>query len=56
MGSIPTVNIVAVLHLALVSAPIGVIAAETLMELLPLRSRDLHHSAIRFHLWIIIPL
>jgi hypothetical protein len=52
MESIPAVNIVAVLHLAFVSALIGVIATETVMELIPLRSKDLHHSAIRFHLWI----
>jgi len=52
MGSIPAVNIVAVLHLAFVSALIGVIATETVMELLPLRSKDLHHGAIRFHVWI----
>lgn len=52
MGAIPMVNIVAVLHLAFVSALIGVIATETVMELLPLRSKDLHHGAIRFHLWI----
>ena len=52
MGSIPAVNIVAVLHLAFVSALIGVIATETVMELLPLLSKDLHHGAIRFHLWI----
>jgi len=52
MGSIPAVNIVAVLHLAFVSALIGVVATETVMELLPLRHKDLHHSAIRFHLWI----
>lgn len=52
MGSIPAENIVAVLHLAFVSALIGVIATETVMELLPLRHKDLHHGAIRFHLWI----
>ena len=52
MGPIPAVNIVAVLHLAFVSALIGVIATETLIELLPLRSKDLHHGAIRFHVWI----
>ncbi|HUT56174.1 MAG TPA: hypothetical protein VM658_22470 [bacterium] len=52
MGPIPAVNIVAVLHLAFVSALIGVIATETVMELLPLWHRDLHHGAIRFHLWI----
>jgi len=52
VGSIPTVNIVAVLHLAFISALIGVIATETVMELLPLRQKDLHHSAIRFHVWI----
>lgn len=46
------INIVAVLHLAFVSALIGVIATETVMELHSLRSKDLHHSAIRFHLWI----
>ncbi|GEM_PF-1557372 len=52
MKSIPMVNIVAVLHLTVVSALIGVIATETVMELLPLRKNDLHHSAIRFHFWI----
>jgi predicted nucleic acid-binding Zn ribbon protein len=52
MRSIPTVNIVAVLHLAFVSALVGVIATETVLELLPLRKKDLHHSAIRFHVWI----
>jgi len=52
MGSIPAVNIAAVLHLAFVSALIGVVATETVMELLPLRSKDLHHGAIRFHVWI----
>jgi predicted nucleic acid-binding Zn ribbon protein len=46
------VNIVAVLHLTFVSVLIGVIATETVMELLPLRKKDLHHSAIRFHVWI----
>ncbi len=52
MGSIPTANVAAVLHLAFVSALIGVIAAETVMEALPLRQRDLHQGAVRFHLWI----
>ena len=46
------VNIVAVLHLTFVSVLIGIIATETVMELLPLRKKDLHHSAIRFHVWI----
>ena len=46
------VNIVAVLHLTFVSVLIGVVATETVMELLPLRKKDLHHSAIRFHVWI----
>lgn len=52
MGSIPTVNIVAVIHLAFVAGLLGVIATETVMEVLPLRYKELHHSVIRFHVWI----
>jgi hypothetical protein len=55
MNSIPTINIVAAVHLAFISAFIGMYMAETVIELYPYFNRDdmaLHHSAIRLHYWI----
>ena len=50
--SFPIFNVLAVGHLCLIAAIIGVISTEGVMEIYPYLKKDLHHSAIRFHVWI----
>jgi len=45
-------NLVAVVHLIVLSMWGGVVATEAVVELLPFRRRRLHAAAIRFHYWI----
>lgn len=45
-------NVVAMVHLVVLSMWGGVVATEAVVELLPFRSRELHPAAIRFHFWI----
>jgi hypothetical protein len=47
-----TVDLVAMLHLIMLSLWGGVVATEAVLEVLPFRQSDLHGAAIRFHYWI----
>lgn len=45
-------NVLAMLHLIVLSLWGGVVATEAVIELYPFRKRELHPAAIRFHYWI----
>jgi len=45
-------DVVAMVHLVVLSMWGGVVATEAVVELLPFRRRELHAAAIRFHFWI----
>jgi len=45
-------NILAMVHLIMLSLWGGVVATEAVIEVLPFRQRDLHAATIRFHYWI----
>lgn len=45
-------NLVAMLHLMVLSLWGGVVATEAVVEVTPFRQKDLHPAAIRFHYWI----
>jgi hypothetical protein len=45
-------NVLAMVHLIMLSLWGGVVATEAVIELLPFRRRELHAAAIRFHYWI----
>ena len=45
-------NLVAMIHLVVLSMWGGVVATEAVVELLPFRRRELHAATIRFHYWI----
>ena len=45
-------NLVAMLHLMVLSLWGGVVATEAVVEVAPFRQKDLHPAAIRFHYWI----
>ncbi len=45
-------DLVAMVHLIMLSLWGGVVATEGVIEVLPFRQRDLHAPAIRFHFWI----
>ncbi|MEE4271179.1 MAG: hypothetical protein V2I67_05875 [Thermoanaerobaculales bacterium] len=45
-------DVVAMVHLVVLSMWGGVVATEAVVELLPFRRRGLHAAAIRFHFWI----
>ncbi len=45
-------NLVAMLHLMVLSLWGGVVATEAVVEVAPFRQKDLHTAAIRFHYWI----
>ncbi len=47
-----TFDLVAMLHLIMLSLWGGVVATEGVIEVLPFRQRDLHGATIRFHYWI----
>ena len=49
MDSIPAVNVVAVVHLAFVSAFVGLYLCETVIETYGYYKKDFHHSAVRYH-------
>jgi len=45
-------NVLAMVHLVMLSLWGGVVATEAVIELYPLRQRELHPATIRFHYWI----
>lgn len=45
-------NLVAMVHLVVLSMWGGVVATEAVVELLPFRRRELHAATIQFHFWI----
>jgi len=45
-------NVLAMLHLIMLSMWGGVVATEAVIEVFPFRKRELHASTIRFHYWI----
>jgi len=45
-------DILAMLHLIMLSLWGGVVATEAVIEVLPFRQRELHAATIRFHYWI----
>jgi hypothetical protein len=45
-------NLVALIHLIMLSLWGGVVATEAVIELYPFRQRELHAATIRFHYWI----
>lgn len=45
-------DVLAMLHLIMLSLWGGVVATESVIELYPFRKRELHAAAIRFHYWI----
>jgi hypothetical protein len=60
MGSIPTINIVAVIHLAFVATFVGLYLCESVIETYGYYKKDFSHSAIRYHyildMWVETPL
>jgi len=47
-----TFDILAMLHLVMLSLWGGVVATEAVIEVYPFRQRELHTATIRFHYWI----
>jgi hypothetical protein len=45
-------NLLAMVHLVILSLWGGVVATEAVIELYPFRQRELHAATIRFHYWI----
>ena len=45
-------DVLAMVHLVMLSLWGGVVATEAVIELYPLRQRELHPATIRFHYWI----
>jgi len=45
-------DVLAMLHLIMLSMWGGVVATEAVIEILPFRQRELHAATIRFHYWI----
>ena len=45
-------DVLAMVHLIMLSLWGGVVATEAVIELLPFRRRELHPAAVRFHYWI----
>lgn len=45
-------NLLAMVHLMVLSLWGGVVATEAVVEVLPFRQRELHSATIRFHYWI----
>jgi hypothetical protein len=45
-------NVLAMLHLMMLSLWGGVVATEAVIEVYPFRKRELHPATIRFHYWI----
>jgi hypothetical protein len=45
-------NLLAMVHLIMLSLWGGVVATEAVIELYPFRQRELHAATIRFHYWI----
>lgn len=45
-------DVLAMVHLIMLSLWGGVVATEAVIELLPFRRKELHAAAIRFHYWI----
>lgn len=45
-------NVLAMLHLIMLSMWGGVVATEAVIEVFPFQQRELHASTIRFHYWI----
>ena len=45
-------EVLAMVHLVMLSLWGGVVATEAVIEVLPFRQRDLHPATIRFHYWI----
>jgi hypothetical protein len=45
-------NLLAMVHLMMLSLWGGVVATEAVIELYPFRKRELHAATIRFHYWI----
>jgi len=45
-------NLLAMVHLVVLSIWGGVVATEAVVEVTPFRRRELHEAAIRFHYWI----
>ncbi len=60
MGSIPFINIVAILHLAFVATFVGLYLCESVIETYGYYKKDFSHSAIRCHyildIWVETPL
>jgi hypothetical protein len=55
MHAIPTINIVAAVHLSFIAIFIGMYMVEAVIELYPAFSKGdvaLHHGTIRLHFWI----
>jgi hypothetical protein len=47
-----TLNLLAMVHLVVLSMWGGVVATEAVIEVYPFRRRELHPATIRFHTWI----
>lgn len=47
-----SLDVLAMVHLVMLSLWGGVVATEAVIEVYPFRERDLHAAAIRFHYWI----
>jgi hypothetical protein len=50
--ALPFVNLVSIVHLALLCLWGGVVATESVIELYPYRRSESHEHSIRFHFWI----
>jgi len=51
-ATIPTINLVSMIHLIFLSLWGGVVSAESVLELYPWRRRDLLRHTVEFHYWI----
>jgi hypothetical protein len=50
--ALPIINLVSMTHLIFLCLWGGVVATESVLELLPYRRRDLHPKTIEYHFWI----
>ncbi len=52
MESLPSINLVSIIHLVFLCLWGGVVATESVLELYPFRRKELHEHSIRYHFWI----
>lgn len=52
METLPLISQVGMIHLVVLCLWGGVVAAESVLELLPFRKRDFHSNSIEYHFWI----